>query len=495
MRCRTCDYRLWNLPSRQCPECGTPFRPRDYDFVPNSVQFRCPHCTQVYYGTGERGHLEPVEFDCIACARHVHMDEMVLLPAEGLDEEQTRVERMPWLDRRKRGAPRAWLSCVGMALVAPGRLMKLTPMTSSTAAAWWFAVFTQLLTLVGVLLPFLLFVGVLGGSRGGGPGVAEFGVRAGGLLCVGLPGFVAFIALEGLIAHGLLVATGKTAGGLGRTYQALCYGSGAGVVSAVPCLGWYVGWIWPVVSTILMLREGQRVHGGRAALGLLALPVLLIGGVIAFLAWMEFSVLPAKRAAMWAPNATDAQLVLDSLLDYAALHEGRGPRHAIELVADDLVTMVDLLGYETPDSLWFDGYRFQTRGHREQLVKTSINSLPAGTIAHRLGDFIFTYHGMDLNAADGRLWVVIQWSESAPRAYADGRPVIIYQIPGEKVGFGRADGTVIHPLASSIDALLAEQNALRVEMGLPAIPHPSRVTHASPAVGPPQTRKTSSGAP
>ena len=148
MRCRTCDYRLWNLPSRQCPECGTPFLPTDYEFVPNSVQFCCPHCHQAYYGTDEHGHLAPVEFDCVSCSNRIHMDDMILLPTAGLEEEQTRVEQMPWLDRARRGVVRAWLSSVGMALVAgdhfPELRQQLLSVTIATTIA--FEIFGPILT-------------------------------------------------------------------------------------------------------------------------------------------------------------------------------------------------------------------------------------------------------------------------------------------------------------------------------------------------------------
>ena len=59
MHCRNCEYALWNLTTRECPECGTAFRPSEYEFVPQSVRFCCPHCDHPYYGTGEKGHIEP----------------------------------------------------------------------------------------------------------------------------------------------------------------------------------------------------------------------------------------------------------------------------------------------------------------------------------------------------------------------------------------------------------------------------------------------------
>src|SRR5437870_10981399 len=108
MHCKTCDYPLWNLKARQCPECGTPFLPSQFNFVINSVRFCCPHCDQTYYGTGERGHLVPSSFVCVNCARPIAMDEMVLRPAEGVSEQQTQTDRMPWLERAQRGWIKAW---------------------------------------------------------------------------------------------------------------------------------------------------------------------------------------------------------------------------------------------------------------------------------------------------------------------------------------------------------------------------------------------------
>ena len=89
MRCQTCDYSLWNLTRRDCPECGKAFVPSDFEFEPNAVQYCCPHCEQVYYGDGPGGHLRPIEFDCVQCGQHVHMDQMVLRPAGGFGDDNS----------------------------------------------------------------------------------------------------------------------------------------------------------------------------------------------------------------------------------------------------------------------------------------------------------------------------------------------------------------------------------------------------------------------
>ena len=137
MRCKNCDYPLWQIRDRRCPECGTGFRPSDFDFVLNSVRFCCPHCDQAYYGTGERGHLSPRTFACVSCNQMVNMDDMVLLPTEGVREEQTKVEMNPWLERDKRGFFRAWLSTTMKALGTPNRLMEATPDNASTLQSAW----------------------------------------------------------------------------------------------------------------------------------------------------------------------------------------------------------------------------------------------------------------------------------------------------------------------------------------------------------------------
>ena len=157
MRCKNCDYRLWNLTSRQCPECGTPFLPSEFEFLLNSIQFCCPHCNQSYYGTGEKGHLVPPEFDCVSCRRHIHMDEMIVLPTEGVEEEQTKVDTMPWLERKGKGVLRAWFSTVGKALVAPGRLIGSVPNDSSVGSAVWFAMLSNALVYLVGLIALMIF--------------------------------------------------------------------------------------------------------------------------------------------------------------------------------------------------------------------------------------------------------------------------------------------------------------------------------------------------
>ena len=167
MRCRECDYPLWNLATRQCPECGRAFKPSDEEFAPNQVRFCCPHCDIAYFGTTRRGHLEPAEFDCVKCGEHVHMDEMVLRPAEGVDEAATQPASVPWIDRRN-GIVRAWFAMIGRSMTAPGDLGRGLPSGSSIGQAWGYAALTWvIINVIGIAVPFAV-IGIIATIGGDG---------------------------------------------------------------------------------------------------------------------------------------------------------------------------------------------------------------------------------------------------------------------------------------------------------------------------------------
>ena len=482
MRCETCGYRLWLLTSRRCPECGTEFKPSDFEFVPHAVQFCCPHCNQSYYGTSAKGHLRPIEFDCVSCGRHIHMDEMVLMPTEGVEEEQTRVDQMPWLQRQERGYIRAWLATVGMALTSPARLIKTVPMDSSVGSAFWFAILVNLPVCLLAPAFFSVFGLVAATTIGVRAGGAFLGV-AGCMMLIIMVLAVVYIIIWSLLTHGILRLTGSTAGSLGRTMQGICYSSGANIISAIPCFGFYVGPIWWFVSAVLMVMEAQRVRGGRAALAVLVPPVcavLALAGL--WTGFMYYSVGMASRVASTQPSGQlDTTMVLNAVMDYSRQHAGKGPDHAIQLVTGGQLTEFDLLdsGSATQeqnvpiaDTTLYQ-FAMLPPSRQESIVKAAIKALPAGTVAHRLGDFVFTYHGMDLNTADPKLWVVV----NAPDP--DVNPSAAMSLPFFAVGL--ADGSVLTFPMRFFAELLAEQNKLRTANNLPPIPDPRKLTHAKPA--------------
>ncbi|MCH8054100.1 MAG: YIP1 family protein, partial [Planctomycetes bacterium] len=470
-----------------------------------------------YYGTGEKGHLVPVQFACVSCEQHIHMDEMVVLPTEGVEEEQTKVDTMPWLERKGKGVLRAWFSTVGKALVSPGRLIHSVPNDSSVGSAVWFAVFSNaLIYLVGLItlmiLPLILSFSMArmpspgGGPPGGLPIAAMMMASLGGMAVTMYLGTIALMLLTGLVAHGLLRLTGKTESTMGRTFHAVCYSSGANVGSAVPCLGLYFGWIWWLVSAVLMVREGQRVHGGRAVFAVLTTPAL---GLSAIIAWIVISAFSATtNFAMSGTAAT--QTVLTGLLAYAGEQNKLGPDHAIQLVSGGFVTGFDLVatGSNTLEEdvpvadTNLNKFTKLPSENQAKAVQAAIDALPPGTIAHRLGDFVFTYHGIDLSNADPGLWLVIMSPDPDVNPAGSSGTVITFSGPGMTatsttssggmVVAGLVDGTSLLAPLGGFAQTLQMQNMLRAKYNLPPLPDPATVTHAKPAVAisQPQTGET-----
>ena len=517
MRCKSCDYRLWNLRSRQCPECGNAFRPSEFEFVPQSVEFRCPHCDQSYYGAGPNGHLDPAEFECASCNRRIHMDEMILLPTAGVEEEQTRVEDMPWLERKRRGFFRAWVQTIGRAMTTPGRLMRGLPATSPNRAAWGFCLSSNLLFALTGLTPVLVFPFIIGfmaarAPGGGGPGVAAppilaFAIGGVGFLVAGVVISLLLILIWGAIPHGLLRATGQVAYPIGQTYQALCYSSGANALTAIPCFGSYVGWIWWLVSAVLMVKERQGVGGKRAALCVLAAPVAsvvcLVGSYIVLIIFMVTSagsmagttsgsggiitMPPPGPGGITVPSPsqrsdeTDLEVVLGAIAGYTATHGGRAPDHAIELVTGGYInpeTLVSVFSLTTMDGVQVGGTTLgaiadDDGGAKDAINRIAIHALPEDVIAHRVGDFVFTYHGIDPADAEDALWFVISsWDPDANDPPGPDQMIIATYRPGGVVSFRGED----------VEKFLAAQNELRAQYDLAALPDPYAVTHDKPAV-------------
>jgi hypothetical protein len=78
MRCTKCNYSLFDIRERICPECGEPFAISARTFDHCGVRFCCPHCDQQYYGTDEKGHLVPIHFNCLTCHNHISMNQTIV---------------------------------------------------------------------------------------------------------------------------------------------------------------------------------------------------------------------------------------------------------------------------------------------------------------------------------------------------------------------------------------------------------------------------------
>lgn len=518
MQCKTCNYTLWNLRTRTCPECGTDFKPSDFEFIPNAVRFCCPHCAQTYYGTDSRGQLVPRAFECVTCRQSIDIDEMVLLPAEGVTEFQTRREGVPWVDGRDKGEGllKRWLKTIGMALVNPGQLGAGIRSTHPAWAAFAFSSLTMLLTWIVLGVFMGLWMGLVFGigrasapAGGGGAGAMPPGFPAGPTFALSTAGAVAIfgavawiiaLVLWALIAHVILKITGPTAAGLRRTLDTIYYASGAGVLLMVPCIGQYgLGQIWTMVSATIMMTRSQKVSGLRASFAVLTPPIMVFVAIIGFYIYIftvAISGLSAARTAgaPWTPGTpantflaqSQAQSVSSALTDYHASNHAY-PDHAVRLLTDpgaplsayDAVLDPSRLASVPVGRSNLQQLAFALPRDAQRTADVAAAMLPQDVSAHRLGDFVFTYHGITDPPQDPSLWLAVCWPGAAPS------PVVS---PGITPGSGpdpvhvvRADGAVTTIPRTNWESTLSKQNQLRCKLGLPPIPTPASITEQRPA--------------
>jgi hypothetical protein len=486
MRCRTCDYSLWNLSARACPECGQSFKPSDFEFVPNAVRFCCPSCMQTYYGTSEQGHLVPFSFPCVRCSASLCMDDMILLPAEGVADEHTRTG-IAWLEPHH-GFLKRWWSTFAMAAFSPRLFARALPQDAGVGRALSFALLTNAAFFLVAFGFIFLIISLRSLTRGFGGDGAQ-GLLA--LIIVPLC-MVALLSLWALVAHGILRATGEVHRTMRHTLMCFCYASAANVLTAVPCLGVYMipfSMVWWTIVAALMLAVVHRVSGGRAAIAALAAPLLVTLAAIAFGVMV---VVPGIQGAISQVNsvaATSADAAVNSaasaLRDYAAIH-GEAPSHAISLLGDDLLTSSDLYLNGGPDSsvedtigslsLW--QISNMPPAARATALRDALPAIEGEFVAHRLGDLVFTCRGIDLSptsSADRGLWIVVcAPPEFAVRSPSNGVPAM------RSVAVAMADGQTQAIPAMQWPAALAQQNALRAAAGLPPLPDPFTITQAAP---------------
>jgi hypothetical protein len=497
MNCKTCDYPLWNLPTHLCPECGTAFAASEYEFRPNSVRFCCPHCDQQYFGNTYNGHLNPVEFDCVTCGAHVHMDAMIVRPRDDQPMSATTTIGVPWEKPGHRSWFKAWMITIGWSMGAPGKLMQRLPVETSLQRAWWFAVLNSVTSnLLGITLPLLAFglIIAMSGGGGGGPALMGFFIPAGVMLMGSVLSVFIMIPLWAAAAHVMLKITGGCAFGYRHTLHALLYSSGPTILQSVPCIGpyllSYVGGIWWVVSACMMVTEGQKVHGGRATLAVLAMPLLLIIAVIALWMVLIFGIATAAStmpATVAVPNQaarqTQVMMVGTAVLDYAAAHQGEAPTHGLELVTAELLqpsdfvtgfSMTTLNDIPVGDRTLWD-LVMMPRGERDEHIQYAAQQLPANVIAHRVGDVVFTYHGIDMVNPPSDLWIAV--------VCPDANLNTVWDPAGETYFVMTGSGITRSISGDTFRIELADQNALRQSAGLDPLPDVRDLTHDAPALG------------
>ena len=483
MRCKTCDYSLWGIAGRSCPECGAGFLPSGFDLVPNAVRFLCPHCRQQYFGTGPQGHLDPIEFDCVSCGAAIHMDQMVLEPREGIADDRTRADRNPWLERPRIKLRAAYWRTVGKSIGSPMRLARATPRESSASAAIgffainliWVLALNALPLLAIMLLPSLF----LGG--GGGGGSTWFQVILPIAMLIGVPTVGMFLVffLWALITQVVLSLIATRAWRMGDTIKAMAYSSAPVLLMAIPCVGVYalpIGMIWWAIGGIAMLTAIHRIAWWRAAIAHTIGMVIALGLPAGGAAYAIYGIVNNTQAAMaGAMSSIAAHNLYADLNATPGSTTGPAPIHLIDLITaqSGLPYSADNLGdfRITPPEMLIDGKSLMNHLRLPQAELDARNAdlraamLPSGI--HRIGHLVLTYHGIDLaNPPTPDLWIAIVWPDPDSGAvFTRSQSAAVID------AYGSATDIDVNRFSVEIQI----QNAMRKSLNIPEIPDPATV--------------------
>lgn len=450
MKCPGCDYELWNLKAGPCPECGRPFKPSEFDLLPNAVKFCCPHCSQAYYGTSEHGMLEPSSFDCVSCGRHVTIDDMLLLPADALGTRVPTQSRNPWLDSNRKIR---WFSTIGAGIGQPGRLLEATPAFGSSSRATSFA----LLNFVAAGL-FGIAMALLMSFSGGGSGAVVFLTIAGALII----GPLVYMGFWTLVTHAILKLCGQpTPDGIGRTYQAIAFTSGSWLFTLLPCLGPPVGFVAWSACAPAAVRGAHGCKIWAAIVATLVPPVLVSLSVVGLYIAMIFGVAySAQSSSGWVSGPqlqTDVQILANELR--TTITVGDPPLHGASLLGQNSLV---------PHTVFDDGNNIDvpigtssasaleamSEFDRTSELASITAGWPADVTAHKIGRLIFVHHGVPASG-DPRLWLLIE----------------IPVTPGDTtIDVASLNGSAVFTAGPAAQWNFAQQNTMRAAAGLPPLP-------------------------
>jgi len=301
-----------------CAECGTPWKPSDFDLRVNAVRFCCPACGQAYYGTSFKGQLEPTEFACVTCGAACSMDgNMVMRPATGMEEQEVQWDAMPWPPRYGSRISDS-LRMLGLVIGSPYTVGRNLRAQRDMGLLLWIVLLSAPISL-GVLGTFAMKWLVDQTGRGGvamrPSEMTSFVLWTAGAI-VGPP-----LALLGLSAFCGSITWCVMRGSDERTSfgtAQACWAFGAAplVVMLVPfvgvCPGGPIGLLGTVVLAMLMIQTAFVADVGRKLLAALLPPALIVLGVIGFTVFSAILRPPGPPAPAFGGPTTEESAPFDS---------------------------------------------------------------------------------------------------------------------------------------------------------------------------------------
>jgi len=386
------------------------------------------------------------------------MDQMILRPAEGVQDQQTKQIELPWEERGQHGMVKAWFKTLMTSIASPGRMIDAAKYSDASVGSAWAYLSLNLLfvIIVGLVLPgiAITLIQLATGGRVDEDAIIGFVVGP----AIGFLIMLAVVALWGVVAQIILRLSGEVKGTLGRTYQCLCYSSGPMLIASIPLVGLYcfafipVPQVWWVILAIIMVQAGQSVSGVRSSVAVGAFPAIVaLALVLGFFGIIFFSMNAVRMATAQMGPATGANwrtgqgetVLLQSQLESHLADKGTWPTHVLELVHDGFVTEWDFIASASD---------------------TITDEVPLGRGA-TLEDHVIA------SPSEQRSTMQEVLAPSFGNTVTPLDPIYVSELGGTVRGFARAD----------IVAELAAQNTLRAAANLPLLPDPQTIRHRSPA--------------
>ena len=355
MRCRGCNYELWNLPPGDCPECGKAWRFEDFHFRREFVQFLCPHCDCAYPGEYIASLALPYAFTCTGCQSAIELGQMCARPAEGIDGSQAMQLDFVWSDRRQVGRWRAFWRVVGYSLGTPSRIGNTMTQKRGLRGALWFSFlclnFAGFNWLIFITIAFWLpsFTGRSQSFRG----VEFIAVLVFLAVFVGLVlAQQLFFLVWGLITHALIRMTGRARRAIGHTLSATHFCAGTFIICAIPICGFYfslISFVWMAVAMVSALAALHKISRWRTAFAVLAPPVVMISVSVWFVYptvvgfWNN---LPSRTPMNFPPMPTNSQPILAPNTPINT--PSSAPTDATEVETDPAATSTTSLPIDAP---------------------------------------------------------------------------------------------------------------------------------------------------